>query len=663
MNTKMNQEIIRTFCLEKDPHILHKMTPTAKALLIDGCFSVLFQKFGDQELAAIALEELGEIKKLRYKANESEGKANFQKKKGLHGKAARTAWKKLSEKERLAYRPWVSSFVYTGKPMGGYQDLKRTGATIVKVINKKDLPKAREGFMAAARSFPEYKRNPRDPNQTVDGHPLVYALGGFAAFGNPASFHNPYVRQQRLTARKAVLSLFETVIRLMHDEKQRTKTKFQMVPDRMLYRHRSQAPSAESWHRDVTPAEYLSGGDEVYGGWLNLDLIQNQYLSFIPGSHLGVNLMDLREGFASLSDEAVEVVKPYRSRIAVPPGYALIFPQYILHEVVSTGAKYDMMRIFMGWRTTTSSDFLIPATRERMETQGIIPLPSGQEPPMYAANHGSFFRYKDFRPIPRIKDWRVSTIGWSNETFKEEGPTGVLITLPHQGKGDNPDYRLVSRYMSSLQHYGLPTYPPYTKEELDLYLPVSLTKKRVRVAFFDLDETLICQCAKLDTKETSLLPIYEDEEQGSTTYSTAAIMALLAVLTRDKDYLWYLVSRGRNRVKFQALQSFSKTSGIGVIAPDTVHGISQYGNEDKGATITKILEDVTATHTVAHAVFADDTEMYREQVREALGDTVEILDFAAYKGPECWTAPDLSLPLTFLNDDDVTKLTRILGVK
>ena len=658
----MNQEIIRSFCDNEDPRILHKLTPTAKALLIDGCFSVLFQKFGNHELATVALEELGEIKKLRYKANEAEGKANFQKKKGLHRKAVKKAWKKLSEKERLTYRPLVSSFVYTGKSLGGYQDLKRAGATIVKVLDKKDLPKAREGFMAATRSFPEYKRNPKDPDQTVGGHPLVYALGGFAALGNPASFHNPYVRQQRLTTREAVIPLFETVIRLMHNEEQRAKTKFQMVPDRMLYRHRSQAPSAESWHRDVTPAKYLTQGDEVYGGWLNLDLTQNQYFSFIPGSHLGVNLLELREGFASLSPEAIKMVKPYRNRIAVPPGYALIFPQYILHEVVSNRATYDMMRIFMGWRTTTSGGFLVPATRERMETQGIIPLPSGQEPPMYAANHGSFFRHKVFRPIYDI-DWKVSTIGWSNETFKESGPTGVPITIRHEGKGDKPDYRLIPRYMNSLKHYGLPMYPPYTKEELDLYLPISLAKERVRVAFFDLDETLICQCVKLDTKKNSLVPVYQDKKQGSTTYSTAAIMALLAVLTQDKSCLWYLVSRGHNSVKFQALQRFSEANGIGIITPNTVPGISQYGNEEKGVTISKILEYVKRNHIVERAVFADDSLDYRDQVRETTGDDVEILNFDIYNGPKCWVASDLSIPVTILNDADVAELARILGVK
>jgi hypothetical protein len=468
----MNKEIIQSFCKSRDPSILHKLEPNAKELLIDGCFSVLFQKIGDQDLAAIALEELGEVKRLRYKANKAEGISDFKRQMGLSTKDARKDWKKLSKHKQWGHTPWIHSFVYTGaRDFGGYQALKRTGATTVKVIDKKDLTRARAGFINATLSFPEYKRELGNPNITPDGHPLLYTLGGFAAFGNPASFHNTYVRKKRIEAREAVLPLFQTIVRCMHNNERRNKTKFQMLADRMMYRYVSQAPSAESWHRDVTPAKYLSPGDEMYGGWLNLDLTQTQYLSCIPGSHLGLDLRSLREGFASLGNDAIKVVKPYKTRIAVPPGHMIIFPQYLLHEVVSTKAKYDMMRIFTGWRTTTSSDFLIPVTGERMKNQGIFPLPSGQEPPVFSANHGSFFRNKAFRPIPRINDWKVSTVEWSAETFKEEGPTGVPITITSKNKSGTGTYKLVNRFMRSLRHYKLPMYPPYSKKELSLYLP------------------------------------------------------------------------------------------------------------------------------------------------------------------------------------------------
>ncbi len=186
--------------------------------------------------------------------------------------------------------------------------------------------------------------------------------------------------------------------------------------------------------------------------------------------------------------------------------------------------------------------------------------------------------------------------------------------------------------------------------------------QRVRVAFFDLDETLICQCGKLETKKTSLLPVYQDEENSSTTYSTAAIMVLLAVLTQDENCLWYLVSRGHNRVKFQALQSFSETNGIGAITPNTVSGISQYGNEDKGITISKIMEYVKRTHIVEGAVFVDDSAKYKDQVRAALGDEVEILDFKPFMGPIC-PIGDVDFPLTFLYDTEVARLARMLRLK
>ena len=462
----MDLNIIKSFCRNRDSKLLHNLSPIARDLLVDGCFTVLFQKYGDQELAALALEELGEIKKLRFKSNEAEGKAKYKKKNKL------VDWKKLSDKEQLDYRPWISAFMYTGSQnLTGYQSLKRMGAVVMKVIDKKDLPAARSSFIQATRTFPEYKRDPNDPDRTVDGHPLLYVLGGFAAFGNPSSFHNTYVRNMRKSMRKVVLPLFNDVINRMYNEKQRENTKLEMLFDRMMYRHISQAPLKESWHRDVTPSKYLRKGDEVYGGWLNLDLTQNQYLSFLPGSHLGVDLLQLREGFASLSPEAIRVVNPYKSKFTVPPGHILIFPQYILHEVISTKAKYNMMRIFNGWRTTTSKNFLFSSIPKLTLTQGIIPLPSGQKPPMYSRlGHGLFYKFKPFRPIKRLNNWKVSTIGWSTETFKEAG-TRASILLSYPKKGDKPSYRLVSRHMSSLQHYGLPMYPPYTKEEMNLYRP------------------------------------------------------------------------------------------------------------------------------------------------------------------------------------------------
>ena len=66
------------------------------------------------------------------------------------------------------------------------------------VLDEQKLMRARHDFTRTLQAFPEYKRSLHNPDQTAGGNPLVYVLGGFAALGNPASFHNPFVREMRL---------------------------------------------------------------------------------------------------------------------------------------------------------------------------------------------------------------------------------------------------------------------------------------------------------------------------------------------------------------------------------------------------------------------------------------------------------------------------------
>jgi hypothetical protein len=461
-------EILRNICFSGQMELLDKLSEETREFMIDTCFKSLNQKQGNQILAGQILETLGEITKVHFLSNEAEGIVMYAKSLGLKGRDAVKRWKKLSKEEREAFRPVRESWIYSGdKSKLSYHDLlQRQGVVVLPMLTPDELKRARHEFITTMQTFPEYKRSSQNLDQTPDGHPLVYVLGGFAAFGNPASFHNPFVRRMRLKMKQGVSTLFRTIIQNKYRDS--ATTGLQLVPDRMMYRHKSQAPSAESWHRDVTPSTSLLPGDEVYGGWLNLDLTQDQYFSCIPGSHLGIDPKSLKSGFASLSPEAVAVIAPHKTKIRIPPGHMVIFPQYILHEVVSTKAKYNMMRLFQGWRTTTGNDFLFPSMKDRLSEQGILPLPSGQEPPMFSANHGSFFRRKKFSPIPSLKSWKVSTIEWSEETFKSEGPDGMPITLP------DGDQRLVPRWMRSLEYYGLPMYESYNKEELDAYLPTKI---------------------------------------------------------------------------------------------------------------------------------------------------------------------------------------------
>ena len=68
----------------------------------------------------------------------------------------------------------------------------------------------------------------------------------------------------------------------------------------------------------------------------------------------------------------------------------VIFPQYIMYEVVATPAKTDMRRLFLGWRMTTSDESLLD-NEKIMKNQEVVALPGGMIPPMYSSNHGSNF--------------------------------------------------------------------------------------------------------------------------------------------------------------------------------------------------------------------------------------------------------------------------------
>lgn len=414
----MDAKIIEEFCKNyQNTDLLKDLSPVAKELLIDGCYTCLFQKYGNIKIAEIVLQHYGELIKVS--------------------------------------NSWVSK---TKDNLTGFKSLKRLGVVTIPVIDPREIKDLRNKFMDTLRGFPEYNRNEKNPDLDGSGNNLVYVLGGFAALGNPASFHNDLVRYLRKKCRKAVIPLFKELIDSYVDKKLRTETKLEMLFDRMMYRQKSQKPSAESWHRDVIPPHLIQDKDELFGGWLNLDK-DDQYFSCIPGSHLGMQQKELKEGFATIPKEEIKIVGAYRDRFRVPPGHMIVFPQYILHEVVNQESKKNMMRIFTGWRTTISNDYLHRDTKDKMKTQSVMRLPSGQEPSMYSKMHESMFRNRKFKPIPN-NPHEVTTIEWSVNTFLEK-----LLILDRRGKF------IIPRNLTSLEEYNLPMYTPYTDEEMALYRP------------------------------------------------------------------------------------------------------------------------------------------------------------------------------------------------
>lgn len=377
----MEDILIKKYCNSPTIDIFSKLSEETQKDLIKTSFDVLSQKIGNLDKALEILQNTGDITILH------------------------------------------DYIIYTGKNkiLSNVEELCRKGITTIPVLNKDELKEFQEKFDQTLINFPEYQRNPKNSKQTPSGNQIVYVLGGFSALGNPASFHNPFVRKLRIRCWKETIKLFNKYISNYHDKDLRKNYKIEVLFDRMMFRQKGQKAVEEAWHRDVMPKDLILKTDEIYGGWINLDST-DQYFSCIPGSHLGIRQRDIPSGFDTMikreSAKAIEKYKEeynnikdpkdkekfilkkinnilnevskYRHKFIVPPGHIVIFPQYIMHEVIATSAKTDMRRLFLGWRMTTSDKSLLDNDRF-MKNQEVVPLPGGMIPPMYSLNHGSNF--------------------------------------------------------------------------------------------------------------------------------------------------------------------------------------------------------------------------------------------------------------------------------
>lgn len=334
------------------------------------------------------------------------------------------------------------------------------GTTTIPILSSCQLDEYRTQMKQEMEQFPEYLRNSTNK--------LVYVLGGFGALGNPSSFHNPTIRRLRKKVyQQAVARLFRHLVNdyqlvVGNNNVPQLEYYLETLLDRFMYRLKGTAPSAETWHRDVAKDNLIEFNDEIYGGWINLDT-KSQFMSCIPGSHLGVRLKGLPSGFATIGKKDIDKFKPYKQLFEIKPGHCIIFPQYLLHEVVSKKAPYDMMRLFTGWRLSTSgkSFYTNEVLDKLIETQATPILPSGQKTPMFAANHGSFFLKKNFTIDPST-NYSSNTIEWSKDSFQPQ----LLV--------EKKDYLIVNRYLNSLQDYGLDKYRDYSVEEQKILYPHKL---------------------------------------------------------------------------------------------------------------------------------------------------------------------------------------------
>ena len=361
--------------------------------------------------------------------------------------------------------------------MDQYADtILRDGVVVLPLLTLEETTLFREAFKKASEQFPEFLSESDFP----------YVVGGFGAYGNPASFHNGYARSFRLFTAEPMTRFFQSVVHRLGDA---DDWYLQRLFDRMCCRPMHSSTSAESVHRDLNPQTAMMTdktieitkkngttvhmtaytprpSDYCFGGWVNLDSDgQIQRFSCVLGSHQDEILMT--KGPTESGFDTRETLTRDVTIINVPSGHAIVFFQRIQHLVTPVKQKKDSYRQFQCFRLVRSMDGSIPEPLNGQEELdmcirnfGVPRLPSGQRPPMYGNNHQSFFLLKNIKSDPA---W------WSIHKIK---PVFLQKKEVVNGKKKGTKYMIAPRFMTSLKEYGMDHYyPHYQDYEINLMKP------------------------------------------------------------------------------------------------------------------------------------------------------------------------------------------------
>jgi len=372
-------------------------------------------------------------------------------------------------------------FVYHNTPAWvNYEHLKREGYVVIPFLTARETKLEQDAFKQALTQMTDVFKNPQqmmrddekfeyfDTEYKLKSAQAMFVGGGFAALGNPASFHNQFARKLRARIHQHVINMIFKPPLMSH-----TDLKFEQVIDRMLFRRADQTVSAENWHRDQ--AKLATVGDDIFGGWINLDLKDdvknysgNQIFSAAPGTHNEVG--NQNHGFKTIKKKDRGKYNKKRKRIVIPPGHILVFYERLVHEVATNNTentKKDRFRLFLGWRLTTESTSIIPDLPERLTNRKSLLLKSGQHarmtPRTYISNHGA---KGEAWSQKYIKEGLLYTHTFGKDALKSGYSRNIVHEVINEGIDELvPEDELVN-------------FPEYSENEQALYQPNSLDKTK-----------------------------------------------------------------------------------------------------------------------------------------------------------------------------------------
>lgn len=297
-----------------------------------------------------------------------------------------------------------------------------SGYTVVPLYSLQQTALARENVASEIAAFTE----------TNEGRVI---LGGFAALGNPSSFHNPTVRGIREdahpVAKKAIAEAFAE-----------TGHRFEQIIDRLRWNEPDQTPSKESWHRDIAPG--TKTGDVVFGGWVNLDPVPQEFCC-VPCTHREEPARG-SQGFAKISKERHKELESRSQLVQIPPGHMLIFDERLVHCVLGTKKKEPSCRLFLGWRLTHSDEPLIKDLDKLLRRQAVMPLKSGQFPRIFPKLYWTNWRSK----LTSLEQTYKVTFKFP---VKSGADKGAVFRLPHSPSGHMQSLKELSRKNPTIRRY------------------------------------------------------------------------------------------------------------------------------------------------------------------------------------------------------------------
>ena len=327
---------------------------------------------------------------------------------------------------------------------------------------------------------PEYKQNMRfDQLSKEEGR--VFQCGGTSLLGFPSSFHMPASRHLRKETADWLKPFFQAVC---GEEKNK---KLGINIDRLQVRPPGASAAGESWHRDV-PAS-LREGEVWIGGMVPLDGTPISFCA-LTGTQANKGEDIKKTGFAKIGkgDHAALEARlkaqagapniDKRGHILVPPDHILLHNPTLIHKVYPGKKDTTSVKQFIGFRLTPYDDsgimrpdksgvYTVEEIQELCRANAVMPLSSGQTPPMYPGNY-----------LVCVEKQLHLFESFERDMLVEGAMRRPLRNA--QGKIQHSSRDESTRAMKSLEElFGRPNYE-YSQQDLDLLRPQPLDRKRQR---------------------------------------------------------------------------------------------------------------------------------------------------------------------------------------